>query len=550
MTKKKLTLKFDPQTIEHLGVKMYSTLPPVLAELVANSYDSGAKNVYITLDDSNKTKKTITVIDDGSGMDFNDIENNFLVIGKNRRDSGDKTIVKGRKPIGKKGLGKLAYFGIAKSVTVTSVKAGYKNSFSMKWDKILSEVTGSYHPDLGDYNVRVRQKNGTIVVLSDIKRKTNFDSLEISRALSRHFIVDTNFTIHVKRNTEKYKKVDSKMRHEGLDVEMEWSIPGSDILNKEYVKRKSITGHIFATKKPVSPSTQMRGITIFSRKKLVNLPEYFSESQSSHFFSYVSGWIEADFIDELEEDVISTDRQSLIWDNDDMQDFRKKLQQMMGQLEKDWRKKRTERRTKELDEKTGVDLDSWFKKIPDSIRKKVEPIVRAIIEQSEFDEDQQEQVIVAVKGLAPEYTFFHYRNLHPTIQRVAGKYYKEGNYYTAFLEAMKKYVNESRKKALYKTSNDYNDIEHIFQVTSPKLSVIESYKKPDGSEFSDDTKKNIVEAHRMFSLAALQGARHPIAHEEIEDLVQSKLFTESDCLDALSLLSHLYNRLDNSVKMR
>lgn len=44
-----LVLKFEPSTIEHLGVKMYSHIPPALAELVANSYDACAKNVHTKL---------------------------------------------------------------------------------------------------------------------------------------------------------------------------------------------------------------------------------------------------------------------------------------------------------------------------------------------------------------------------------------------------------------------------------------------------------------------------------------------------------------------
>ena len=36
----KLEMSFDPQTIEHLGVKMYSQLPNAIAELIANSYDA------------------------------------------------------------------------------------------------------------------------------------------------------------------------------------------------------------------------------------------------------------------------------------------------------------------------------------------------------------------------------------------------------------------------------------------------------------------------------------------------------------------------------
>ena len=51
-TNDKLELKFDPRTIEHLGIKMYSQLPYALAELVANAYDAGAENVRIKLYDN------------------------------------------------------------------------------------------------------------------------------------------------------------------------------------------------------------------------------------------------------------------------------------------------------------------------------------------------------------------------------------------------------------------------------------------------------------------------------------------------------------------
>ena len=35
-----LVMSFDPKTIEHLGVKMYSHLPNAIAELIANAYDA------------------------------------------------------------------------------------------------------------------------------------------------------------------------------------------------------------------------------------------------------------------------------------------------------------------------------------------------------------------------------------------------------------------------------------------------------------------------------------------------------------------------------
>ena len=47
MTQEELKVTFDINTIDHLGVKLYSTLPPMIAELVSNAWDADAKNVYI-----------------------------------------------------------------------------------------------------------------------------------------------------------------------------------------------------------------------------------------------------------------------------------------------------------------------------------------------------------------------------------------------------------------------------------------------------------------------------------------------------------------------
>ena len=56
---KDLQLKFDPRTIEHLGIKMYSQLPYALAELVANAYDASAEHVIINLYDGDTDKSII-----------------------------------------------------------------------------------------------------------------------------------------------------------------------------------------------------------------------------------------------------------------------------------------------------------------------------------------------------------------------------------------------------------------------------------------------------------------------------------------------------------
>ena len=63
--RKELKVSFDIHTIDNLGVKLYSTIPPMIAELVSNAWDADAHNVYLHFLNE---QKTIQITDDGKGM--------------------------------------------------------------------------------------------------------------------------------------------------------------------------------------------------------------------------------------------------------------------------------------------------------------------------------------------------------------------------------------------------------------------------------------------------------------------------------------------------
>lgn len=69
-----LTLKFDPRTIEHLGVRMYSHVPNAVAELVANAYDADATRVEVRIG----VDRSIAVVDDGHGMSRDEVADKYL----------------------------------------------------------------------------------------------------------------------------------------------------------------------------------------------------------------------------------------------------------------------------------------------------------------------------------------------------------------------------------------------------------------------------------------------------------------------------------------
>lgn len=540
---KKLVMTFDPHTIEHLGIKMYSFLPNAIAELIANAYDAEAKNVYIDIDDTD-SKKSISVTDDGIGMSFEEINEKFLKIGRKRRSEENEKSKNGlRKVTGRKGLGKLAFFGIGNTITIETVQDGKCVRFTLNWDELINSEE-RYEPT---FNISdCHGKTGTKIVLSELKRKTSIDKLSLAISLSKLFnFFDVGFQVFISLNGDEKMKIDNELRYKSLSKQFQWAIPDDSPTDTVYFKRNNISGKIFATEKPLKPD--LRGITLFAHGRLVNAPEFFGVGESSHGYSYFTGWLDVDFVDEQEEDVISTDRQSLSWDLPLTEDLRKALQQLLHSVERDWREKRKTERTKAISRKTNIDISSWYTTLPVDVRKNVEHIVSNVVDNSELETDTQNQIVNDLHTLIPEYPRYHWRHLHDEIKSAARKEYENKDYYRAIQEALKRYEASVKKKSGIDKSGQPL-MQKAFGSDDDKLKVTKKYRKKDGSSFDSATIKDIEDSQRELSAGIFAGVRNPISHEEIQELQAVDLLSEMDCLDSLSLLSFLFRRLDNAEK--
>lgn len=542
----KLIMSFDPQTIEHLGVKMYSQLPNAIAELIANSYDAESPEVHIFLTD-NEAGKSIAVVDKGVGMTFNEINDNFLRIGRKRRDSDNGLSPNGlRKVTGRKGLGKLAFFGIGDTIQIITKKNGECVNFTMKWDDIIHSKTKDYEPKytLGTCSA---QERGTTIILTNLKRKTAFDIEGLANSLARLFdFFDDNFIADITLNDGEPIQINKSLRYRDVDAQFKWLIPVFIKDQEHYIHRKLIKGELMATEKPLKPG--LRGITLYAHGRMVNASEFFGVGESSHFYSYLTGWLDVDFVDEQEEDIISTDRQSLGWDLPITLELRDNLKQLLSSIERDWREKRKLEREKKITEKTKVNIAQWYPTLTPDIQKGVEKIVSSVVDNSELEDEKQSEVIGTLHTLVPEYAQYHWRRLHQIVQDASYSDYKNEDFYRAVEEALKRYQTIVQSKS--GVSEDGQKLMlSVFGKTNAVLTVTSPYLKSDGSKFTQSTIENIEDGQKFMSAGMMSGVRNPIAHEEVKELKSSGLFTENDCLYMLSLLSHLFRRLDIAKKI-
>ncbi|AAM35975.1 heat-shock protein [Xanthomonas citri pv. citri] len=165
---KKYTLQIELGVLDHLAGNLYSNVPAVLTEMVANAWDADAKEVRIDVD--LKAGK-IVVTDDGFGMTAKDINEKFLTVGYRKREQPGGDVTPGGRPVmGRKGVGKLAPFSIADSIEVYSRSKNQKSGLLMTTAGIRTakKRKKSYHPDVRDSSELIPKK-GTTIVLTELK---------------------------------------------------------------------------------------------------------------------------------------------------------------------------------------------------------------------------------------------------------------------------------------------------------------------------------------------------------------------------------------------
>jgi len=332
----KYRMRISRLTIDQLGIRLYDRVAAVLAELIANAYDAEAENVTISLPFETLLASVqagelldhgyeIRIEDNGVGMTSDEVNAHYLEVGANRRATrGERTQAKGRLVMGRKGIGKLAPFGICREVEVITAGGPADDAGShaishliLRYDEIVGPGDDDYFPSVGSSDGLRAERTGTTIILRRFGRKRVPDGESLHRQLAARF--------GVRQPDWSVRLVDS--RPDGATVALgdlaiaELADTRLDVAGRPVPFETGdlpVSGWVAYAADPYKDEA-MAGVRIFARGKLVaqtrdfDIPAGFTGEFKLR--SYIVGEINADWLDDTE-DLVRSDRQDIIWNSD------------------------------------------------------------------------------------------------------------------------------------------------------------------------------------------------------------------------------------------
>ena len=384
-------MKFAGGLVQHLGLQMYGGAVPAIAELIANAWDADAPVVDVTvpLDQAITDELEIRVVDTGNGMTFDEVDNAYLWVGRSKRKVTGALSSGGRPVLGRKGIGKLAGFGIAQEVEVWTVSRGHLTAFSMRYDDITrhgeAAMAELYEPTiLHDRSVTKRDpiQKGTLVVLKHLQVHNAIAGDRFRQGMSRRFsILSSQFKVVINGKPLTKERIDFQYRF----PDKGWNdadVPGVG----------TIRWWAGFTKLPIAIE-EARGIAVLARGKLAQAPFYFQMSggtQGQHGLQYLTGEVIADALDD-EADLIATDRASVLWENARAAPLLEWGQKTLRELLRQWSRKRAEDNVRRVRD-TGR-FESQIQRFPQRERTELRAAIEKLAQIDTIDDRRLDELV-------------------------------------------------------------------------------------------------------------------------------------------------------------
>lgn len=392
-------MRFEPVTIEHLGLNLYGSLPPVIGELVSNAWDADSPWVKITIPEGAiKPESEVIVKDHGYGMDESTLNDAFLRIGRKKRDEEkSETSPDGRKLMGRKGLGKLAVFGVADEVEIRTVKEGTAVCIQLNFPAMMNTPSGTeYTPTfIPEKSGKTEDENGTEIIIRKLRRTKPIDIKIVKKEIARRFtVIGNKFKTYI--NDEEITAADRRLKE---SCKKFWNVsdippgpPEGHIVDE--FKGWEVSGWIGLVEK----SSQVdRGVDIFAHGKSVELDTMFSMKTTSIQLSraYIVGEVHADFLDE-QYDRISTPRNTAQWDSEEGQKLQEWGQKALKFVMNQWLFiQRTEKEKKII---STEDFGRWMADRSPREQKVAKKLIKVLVEDEKVEAEAATPYLEMIKA--------------------------------------------------------------------------------------------------------------------------------------------------------
>ena len=412
--KKIFKMTIDLNVLNHLGVNLYSNIPAVLAEAVANSWDADATSVKIRIDSE---AETISICDDGHGMSVEDINEKFLRVGYMRRVNEEPVTSKFQRPVmGRKGIGKLSLFSVADVIDVHSRFEGQEPiAFSMSFPKIQEAIQegrtqGTYHP-LPIKPEMDSMPSGTRIVLRKPRKRLNQTEKALRRRLARRFsILGSDHEFEINLNNE---PIDIADRDYYRNLQYVWYYGEygrkcvelcSNLEHKEERQGSNFQGWIGTVKESGQLMTEgdsWNKIVVMARGKLVQEDILQPFGETGLYSKFIIGEICADNLDEdAHPDIVTTNRQSVVEDDERNVALCEAVKSEITYIKNHWTRLRNKVAKEVAFENNAI--KEWFEALGKDDQRRAEQIFGKV-NQIMVDKPEQRAILFQYSVLAFEY---------------------------------------------------------------------------------------------------------------------------------------------------
>ena len=351
-TAEELVLTVAGNLVKHLGVQMYSGRPvPAIAELISNSWDADATEVDVRLPldqswDPSNDSQIITVSDNGNGMTWEMVRDAYLNVGRDRRKmEGKDRSPGGRRLQGRKGVGKLAGFGIADTLEVQTVheaKDPHSEEQVLIWFRLdLSDITKIesgpapvkvlFAGPVSDAPTATRTSQGTTVTLRQLHERRARNSSLFHSDMARRFLLLNRFHVQINGQDLQEEAVSCQLRS-----------PDEGWTTDEVHGCGPVEYWIGFTERPRQQNQgESNGVLVYTRGKVSQEETFFEISggvTGQHGLRYLVGQVRAEWLDAGVDspDHIATPRDSIAWESPEGMAFKDWGQHLLRTSLSEW----------------------------------------------------------------------------------------------------------------------------------------------------------------------------------------------------------------------